>query len=195
MTGGPAARPPGVAPRIETARLVLRPPRDSDLDPWMRTMNTPAVTRHLGGPRTEAQVREDFRRDAATLADEGHGFWILEHRATGELVGKSGLTPIAAAQAPAGLAGAFQIGWSLAEGWWRQGLASEAARAVLAHAFGPLRLEAVFAQTSLANEASWRLMEKLGMQRAAHLDYVDPAYPPEENPTMVYRMDRPGGRA
>ena len=29
-------------------------------------------------------------------------------------------------------------------------------------------------------------MERLGMTRLAHLDYVDPLYPPEDNPTMVY---------
>jgi hypothetical protein len=34
------------------------------------------------------------------------------------------------------------------------------------------------------------VMERLGMERAQALDYDDPAYPPEENPTKVYRLTR-----
>jgi hypothetical protein len=32
-------------------------------------------------------------------------------------------------------------------------------------------------------------MERLGMVRRADLDYPDPDYPPEDNPTMVYHLD------
>ena len=39
------------------------------------------------------------------------------------------------------------------------------------------------------------MMEKLGMERMRALDYVDPDYPPEENPTIIYRLKRDDWRA
>ncbi len=89
----------------------------------------------------------------------------------------------------------IQIGWSIAESHWRQGFAIEAAIAVIELAFDRFGKEEVFAQTSDANRASWAMMEKLGMERAAELDYVDPNYPPEENPTIIYLLTRDDWRA
>ena len=56
--------------------------------------------------------------------------------------------------------------------------------------FGRFGGSEVCSQTSEANRGSWRVMERLGMERAEALDYEDPAYPPEENPTKVYRLTR-----
>jgi hypothetical protein len=38
-------------------------------------------------------------------------------------------------------------------------------------------------------------MERLGMVRRADLDYPDPDYPPQDNPTMVYALDATAWRA
>ena len=57
-------------------------------------------------------------------------------------------------------------------------------------AFERFDLVQVYAQTSERNAASWGLMERLGMKRRADLDYPDPEYPPEDNPTMVYAITR-----
>ena len=70
--------------------------------------------------------------------------------------------------------------------YWGRGYAREAAQAALVLAFDRLELPCVYAQTSERNTASWRLMERLGMQRRADLDYPDADYPPEDYPTMVY---------
>jgi RimJ/RimL family protein N-acetyltransferase len=56
-------------------------------------------------------------------------------------------------------------GWALGVDYRRQGYAVEAASALLDYAFGPLGLERVEAETAVQNEASWRLMERLGMGR------------------------------
>ena len=48
----------------------------------------------------------------------------------------------------------------------------------------------MYGQTSERNVASWRVMQKLGMRRLAELDYEDPDYPPEDNPTMVWGITR-----
>ena len=175
---------------IETARLLLRPPSDDDLEWFVEHMNTPAVTRHLGGARTYADFVAGFARNAQAFAEAGAGFFTVVLRDGGQRVGKCGLAPIEPLHPPAALRGEVQIGWSLAEQFWGQGFAAEAARAVLGHAFAERGHEAIFAQTSDSNRASTRLMERLGFVPMPALDYIDPDYPAADNPTTVYRLAR-----
>jgi len=88
------------------------------------------------------------------------------------------------------LKGQVQIGWSLRADCWGHGYAREAAEAMLRLAFGQFGLATVFGQTSESNAASWGLMKRLGMTRLAELDYFDPDYPPEDNPTMIWSLER-----
>ena len=62
-------------------------------------------------------------------------------------------------------------------------------RAVLDWAFGRVGAPHVVALTSLANTASWTLMQKLGMRRRQDLDFDDPAYPPADRTTILYSLD------
>lgn len=175
---------------LESERLVLRPPQSSDLAWQSEHLNTPAVMRHLGGVRAREDLAAGFDRNAAALALGNPGFWTIARKADAAVIGKCGLSVIETPAAPPQLQGEIQIGWTLAEPYWGQGLASEAARAVLDHAFAALALEQVWSQTSDSNAASSRMMARLGLQRCAALDYVDPDYPPEDNPTTVYRITR-----
>jgi RimJ/RimL family protein N-acetyltransferase len=179
----------------ETARLILRTEAPGDLDRWMEVMNTPAVRKHLGGVQERHEVETGFARKAAGLAKDGYGFWHLQTKDDGQLIGQCGIGPIEVEAAPAELRAGLQIGWSIAESHWRKGYAMEAARAVIELAFSRHDLDLLYAQTSEANKASWQMMEKLGMERVRALDYVDPDYPPEENPTIIYRLKRADWRA
>ena len=172
---------------IETERLLLRAPSGDDLAWTLARMNTEAVMRHLAGVREEADAIAGFERNARALAETGVGFWTVTLRDSGERVGKCGLAPIDAGHAPPELRGQFQIGWSLAEPFWGRGIAFEAARAVLGWGFAVRKLQAIWSQTSASNRTSTRLMERLGLERMAALDYVDPDYPAADNPTTVYR--------
>ena len=175
---------------IETARLVLRPPTHGDLDWVLENMNTPAVMRHLGGVRLAATVAERLTLDVAAFAETGSGRWILWLRDENRRIGRCGLFRVSSQAAPETLRGQAEIGWTLAEAFWGNGYAAEAARAVLDFGFGSLGLPVIFAQTSESNNASTRLMERLGLERMPALDYVDPDYPAADNPTTVYRAMR-----
>jgi RimJ/RimL family protein N-acetyltransferase len=61
-----------------------------------------------------------------------------------------------------------EIGWILDPAHQGQGYASEAVRALLAHCFEDLGLHRVTAICFTDNEASWRLMERVGMRRESH---------------------------
>ncbi|MEO7815079.1 MAG: GNAT family protein, partial [Sphingomicrobium sp.] len=55
--------------------------------------------------------------------------------------------------------------------------------------FGQFAAPHVVALTVIENAASWGLMERLGMTRRADMDFDDPRYGPELNPTIVWRID------
>ena len=172
----------------QTARLILRREEPGDLNVWLAHVNTPEVMAKVGGVQPREKVAESFARMAAE-ADGPLGFYFIALKQDGTLVGKAGLSRIETPQAPEELQGAVQAGWTLRADVWGQGYAREAAGAALALAFGPLALPRIYAQTSERNTASWGLMKRLGMTRRADLDYEDPEYPPEDNPTIVWCIE------
>ena len=70
---------------------------------------------------------------------------------------------------------AVEIGWRLARSAWGHGWATEAATAVLQHAFGPLGLSEVVSFTAATNTRSEAVMPRLGMQRVGEFEH--PALP------------------
>ncbi|WP_233998091.1 GNAT family N-acetyltransferase [Erythrobacter sp. QSSC1-22B] len=151
-------------------------------------LNTPAVMRHLGGPKELHEIEARLARAMALYAQEGFSFLMAIEKETGELVGHCGMKRVDAegAKNP----GDLEIGWLVREDRWRRGYAREAVAAVIDWAFIQHGAAHVVALTSLANEPSWRLMEKLGMRRREDLDFDDPRFAPEDNPTILYSLTR-----
>lgn len=172
---------------LETDRLILRTRDDADMPVWLEHLNTPNVMKHLGGPQDIVQIEAAFARNAAWQAQYGHSFWIVQHKASGDMLGMCGLKRFDNKHAD--MTGQFEIGWRLREDYWRQGIAYEAASAAMAYAFDRLDAPHVIALTSDANVGSWKVMQKLGMTRRPDLDFHDPDYSAEENPTIVYRIE------
>ncbi len=180
----------------ETERLRLREWGDGDADQFYAVMNREPVMRWLGGVQTPQEWRAAYDRIAGFTCDFGHTFWIVERKADGEMLGFCGLKRV---NAPgASCPGDFEIGWRLREDAWGQGFAREAAIASLDLAFARFAAPHVVALTVPGNRGSWGLMERLGMTRRGDLDYVDPRFGPELNPTIVYSItagDWPAARA
>jgi RimJ/RimL family protein N-acetyltransferase len=172
---------------IETPRLRLRDWREEDIEPFIRHLNVEPVMRWLGGVRTPEQqaatVRERFMVWQET---RGFTFWAVERKADGGLLGFCGLKIADDAASP--VEGELEIGWRLREDAWGQGYAKEAAIASLDLGFGPLAAPRVVSLTVSGNEASWGLMERLGMTRRPDLDYEGPDW--AEGRVIVYRMER-----
>ena len=175
-------------PIIETERLLLRPIGPGDAELQFRTLNTPTIMEHLGGPLTLEAIAEKHAKTMDMFVRDGFSFLLLIERQTGELVGHCGLKRVDSegAKNP----GDFEIGWIIRDDRWRRGYAREAVGAVLDWAFETHGAPHVVALTSQRNEASWRLMERIGMRRREDLDFDDPRFPPEDNPTILYSIDR-----
>ena len=170
-----------------TARLALRQWRDGD-DALVEAIQTPAFMRWLQDEdmpvRRPGSITE---RQRAMQAEHGHCFWVVERRSDGAFLGYCGLKRVDAEGTP--LKGAFEIGWGIAEEHWGGGYATEAAQASLDRAFAEYDAPFVVAFTVAGNQASWRVMKRIGMERCAEFDFHDPAFSDALNPTIVYRID------
>jgi len=172
----------------ETRRLILRDWDDEDEARFYEVMNREEVMRHLGGVQLPEDWRAAYQRIRGFSRDFGHTFWIVEDRASCDILGFCGIKRVNAPGAGS-LTGKHEIGWRLRPEAWGKGIAKEAAIASLDLAFNRFDAPHVIALTIPANKASWGLMERLGMTRRADLDFIDERFGPELNPSIVYWLD------
>ncbi|QIG54229.1 GNAT family N-acetyltransferase [Altererythrobacter sp. BO-6] len=173
---------------IETERLVLRTIDSSDAELQYRLLNTPTVMEHLGGVKELHEIEAKHAKSQAWFAQRGFGFMMMIEKSSGELVGHCGMKLVDNAHAPN--QGDHEIGWLVREDRWRHGYANEAMRAVIDWAFTSIGAPHVVALTCDRNVPSWRFMEKLGMVRRKDLDFDDPGFTPQDNPTIQYSLTR-----
>jgi RimJ/RimL family protein N-acetyltransferase len=174
-----------VTTQLETARLLLRQWEDTDRDAYFAMNADPEVRRFFPSTQTRAESDASLSTLRRHLHEHGWGLWAVEVRETGELAGLTGLWPM-----PEGFAPGTEIGWRLAKAHWGKGYAPEAARAVLAYAFTVLKLPEVVSMTTVANEPSRRVMEKIGLTRNPAEDFLNPTYAPDSPiaPHVLYRL-------
>jgi ribosomal-protein-alanine N-acetyltransferase len=159
---------------LRTPRLLLRSWRPSDLPAFAAMNADPEVRRWFPSTQTRAESDAAAERLQAHIDAHGFGFWAVEAPGVAAFIGFVGIahTPFEAAFTPA-----VEAGWRLARAHWRQGYATEAARAALDHGFGQAGLSEIVAFTAPGNIASRRTMERLGMTRDPAGDFDHPAIP------------------
>ena len=146
--------------RIETDRLVLRRWSKADVEGLARLYAHPSVVAWLG-PLTREEAASKLTRDERHWDVHGFGRFAVADIVTGGLVGRVGVmrqpdwpeTPEK-----------DEIGWTIAAGRWGEGLATEAAAAAIADAFGRVGLQRIISWTTPDNRASLRVMEKCGLR-------------------------------
>jgi RimJ/RimL family protein N-acetyltransferase len=142
-------------PALETERLCLRPLQRADAGAIARLANDRRIaenTASMPHPYTLADA-EDFLRRVETSPSEV-AFAITLNDDT--LIGACGLKR--------DRSNATEIGYWLGVPYWGQGYATEAARALIDHAFGDLGLDHLEADARVSNPASRRVLEKCGFQ-------------------------------
>ena len=143
-------------PVLHTARLHLEP---------LRAVHAPLLHTITGDPEVfwwgaDASVAETRRKIEALLAGDlpdGLGTWLLFDRYTDAVVGDVVLKPVPRPS------GEIEAGWHLARAHWGEGYATEAARRIVAHAFGTVGLEEVVSDIALTNRRSQAVARRLGM--------------------------------
>jgi RimJ/RimL family protein N-acetyltransferase len=165
-------------PVIKTERLILRAPRLADAEAIALlandlrvAANTARIPHPYGVADAEQFIAVINRRDEESC-------WAIGH--AGALIGMCGLVP---AEREA------EIGYWLGAPFWGRGFATEAARAVIDHAFGQLGYETLQAGARVTNPASRRVLEKCGFQwagvRLTRIRAINSAAPVDR-----FRLDR-----
>src|SRR5947208_867147 len=113
--------------RLDTPRLILRPWRDSDREPFARMNADPRVMEFF--PACLSREQSD------AIIDGNPGVLAAELRDTGEFIGFVGL---AVPTFEAHFTPCVEIGWRIAAEHWGKGLATEGAREVLRHSTGEI---------------------------------------------------------
>jgi RimJ/RimL family protein N-acetyltransferase len=153
---------------VLTERLRIRPLQIEDLEDLYEIWGDPRVERWIG-PHSREAVRVELGFHVAHQAEHGWSLWALEALDTGRFVGDCGLQPLA-------LVGPeTELGYDLHPEVWGQGLATEAARAVVRLAFDRLAIDRLVAAVKPQHGASRRVLEKVGLTPAGEREvYGEP---------------------
>ena len=174
---------------LETPRLLLRPWRESDREPFHRMTADARVMEFFAGLLSRAESDATINRIQTHFAQHGFGLFAAELRATGEFIGFAGLSrvPFEAHFTPC-----VEVGWRFDSFAWGHGYATEAAREALRFGFGPAELAEIVSFASRLNLPSIRVMERIGMHRdpADDFDYpnIPAGHPLRQH--VVYRLRR-----
>jgi RimJ/RimL family protein N-acetyltransferase len=174
-----------MAGELSTARLALRPWGERDWELLRRLSADPRVVQYVGDgqPWTDERVEKTSSAIVAHWRTHDFGWWVMGLKDTGEEFGFAALNHPGA---ETGLEPSeFEIGWWLAPGFWRQGLAAEGATAVRDDAFGRLLAPSVVARLQPANRGSAGVARHIGMSHERDL------IGQWGEPVAVYRGPRP----
>ncbi|HKS57479.1 MAG TPA: GNAT family N-acetyltransferase [Steroidobacteraceae bacterium] len=148
-------------PAIDTARLAFRALTLDDFDAVHAYASDPEVTRYTAfGPNTVEQTKEFLERHVgeSLQADRSNYNFGLVHKQANKLIGSCGLMR-SDTNGPQ-----YGFGYVLHKDWWGQGLACEAATALIKFGFGELRAHRLWAHVFVGNTASERVLKKLGFR-------------------------------
>lgn len=146
---------------IETARLRMRPFTKDDVDTLHRLWADPGVRKYLWDDAviTREQAEEVVTGSLESFATGGFGMWLVMPKEQQEIIGFCGLRHF-------GDPPEVEILYGLYPEYWGQGLATEAANAMVRCGFEEHKLDRIWAGADPPNAASFRVMERSGMKFA-----------------------------
>ena len=193
------------APILRTDRLLLVPLADRHLELEVELDSDPEVMRYIGGRARsrEEVVASHARRMALAGRVDGLGFWMAfgsggdvpgatppPTEDDGEFVGLLMLPPAHGPDQPDDPT-VSDLGYRLVRRFWRLGLASEASRTLLRHAFEYVGQSRVIAQTLAVNAGSRGVMEAVGLRYVRTYPHqLDEPVPGAELGEVEYEMTR-----
>jgi len=148
-------------PSLETERLVLRPLTSLDLEFVFRHFSDPDVNRYLLDEEPVATLEQAQEIVDFYSPPEGKPYnrWVIVRKSDLRAIGTCGYHQWQKVHQRA------EIGYDLEKASWKQGIMTEALRALLQFGFDHMELNRVEALVYVENEASVRLLERLGFQK------------------------------
>ena len=174
------------APILETARLRLRPYRESDLAVQSAILGDERVTRFLGGaPLSREEVWRRMLSGPSLWALLGYGYWAVDRREDDVMIGFVGFADFKRDMTPS-IEGLPEMGWIFSPEAQGQGYCSEAVRAGLDWADDALKGEPIVAIISPENLSSIKVAERCGFSSREEAIY-------RGEPILLFTRPPPGG--
>jgi ribosomal-protein-alanine N-acetyltransferase len=152
--------------KITMNRLILRQFTKDDLDTYAEIMGDREVGRWF--PKGDGYTREESEKSLKAIlkhwSQHGFGIWAIVDKANGALIGRCGLNLINETSE-------VEIDFVVSPNSWGKGHGTEAAKAALAYGFENLRLQNIIALAKPENNASRRVIEKIGMRFIKKAEY------------------------
>jgi len=135
---------------LETKRLILREYTYEDFDDLYAILSDAETMWHYPKPYDEKGTKRWLDWSLDNYQKHGFGLWAAVLKETGEFVGDCGLTiqNIGGQLLP-------EIGYHIQKKYWRQGLGSEAAKAVRDWAFENTNYDSLYSYMKYTNTASY----------------------------------------
>lgn len=170
-----------------TDRLILRPWRESDRQPFASLNASPDVMRYFPNTLTPAESNGMVDVIEQKMAINGWGLWAVEEKRSGAFVGFVGLN---VPSYPLPFSPCIEIGWRLDSAFWGKGYAPEAARKALEIGFEQYGMSEIVSFTAMVNTPSQRVMDKIGMVRGEEFDHpaLEAGHPLRRH--VVYRIKK-----
>ena len=153
---------------IETPRLILRDLREEYIPFFARMNADPNVMEFFLNSLSSEESFAFYQRIQNEFQTCCFGLYAVERKEDHTYMGYTGLHQITF---DVDFAPGIEIGWRLAYEYWGQGYAPEAANACLEYTRNKTDIKELFSFTSLLNQRSERVMQKIGMERMREFDH------------------------
>lgn len=172
---------------LTTARLILRPWKEEDLEPFAKLNASPIVMEFYPSTLSREQSDAFAERIMQRFEKNGWGLWAVSVPTVADFIGYVGLLEVTP-QMP--FAPAVEVGWRIDNTYWGRGYAPEGAQAALNYGFERLGLEEIVSFTTVQNLRSRRVMEKIGMTHDPRDDFNHPNLPLDDRLSkhVLYRI-------
>ncbi|XOV78248.1 MAG: GNAT family N-acetyltransferase [Aestuariibacter sp.] len=154
---------------LETERLTLRKFTLADVTAFMALGSHPDIIRYTGRTAIKSLADAEIAMRSSVLKDyqqNGLGRLACVCKESGKIIGFAGLKYVAQL-------GEVDIGYRFFPEYWGQGLATEVSQLLLHYGRETLKLERIVGIVDTKNQASVRVLEKLGMvfEKTVRLDF------------------------
>lgn len=146
----------------ETDRTILREITLDDIDPFFEMDADPEVHRYLGTQPVinKDQIVDMIKYIQKQYVDNGIGRWAIVDKLTNQFIGWAGLKLVKEVMNKQ--TNYYDLGYRLIKRYWRQGYATETAKASLSFGFDNLNLNEIIATVNCENAPSNHVVSKLG---------------------------------
>jgi len=169
---------------VDTSRLRLRLPEGADAEAMLEIHQDPEVIKSILPTARPGGLDAAWRNIAMMIGHwhlRGYGQWAVVEKSSGQVIGRIGFWN------PEGWPG-IELGWIIRRSRWRQGFATEAARAALEWAWDNIDTDHIISIIQPGSLASIRVAEKIG-ERFERADSLNGAS------VHIYGVRRPAARA